>query len=172
MKKYFSIALVLCIISGFCALLIASVNELTKSIIIENKINAENKACRDIYNDLEFNVINQNNDNIDKLWEAKDGNTTIGYIYKVSGKNAYGMIEVLVGINIDGSIKKIVLVTNTQSFAKNVNEHVDQNYNSNEGLTSLDNIDVKCGATYGAKLVKTLVQLALDDFNGGSSHGE
>ena len=168
--KYFKTALVLCLICGICALLIASINLLTAPIIENNKIKTQDKACSEIYPNMNYEEVELNNasSEIEKKWIAKDGDTLKGYIYSVSGKNSYGNISLLVGINTDGSVERVVLTTNTQSYARVVKNHVADVYN-NGHVTSLDDVDVKCGATYGATLVKELIQVAVNDYLGGNN---
>ena len=91
----------------------------------------------------------------------------IGYVYTVSGSNAYGVIELLVGINVDGELESVQFLTNGQSFNVQTETHVNGSYTS--GLTSSDvnNIDVNCGATYAAKLVKELVKACFADSQQG-----
>ena len=169
--KYFKTAIVLCIICGLCAVLIAFINYLTAPIIEKNKIEAQNKACSEIYPNSQYEEVGLDgaNDAIEKKWHAT-GNGTEGYIYSLSGRNAYGTISLLVGINLDGSVEKVVLTTNTQSFASKVKNHVKSTYN-NGPVADLASVDTTCGATFGATLVKELIQIALDDYLGGNNNG-
>ena len=168
--KYFKTAIVLCIICGLCAVLIAFINYFTAPIIEKNKIEAQNKACSEIYPGLTYEEVELNGTDsaIEKKWIAKDGDTVKGYIYSLNGKNSYGNISLLVGINLDGSAEKVVLTENTQSFASKVKNHVKSTYN-NGATADVDNVDVKCGATFGATLVKELVLIAVNDYIGGNN---
>lgn len=168
--KYFKTAIVLCLICGICALLIAFINTFTAPRIAENKIKAQEKACSEIYPNMEYEevALNSANDAIEKKWVAKENGVVKGYIYSLNGKNAYGNISLLVGINLDGSTQRVVLTTNTQSYAKKVKDHVNSSYNSGQ-VSDVNSIDVKCGATFGATLVKDLVTIAVNDFLGGNN---
>ena len=168
--KYFKTAIVLCIICGLCALLIAFINFFTAPIIEENKIKTQNKACSEIYPGLTYEEVDVSglNEAIEKKWVAKDGDIVKGYIYSLNGKNSYGNISLLVGINLDGSAEKVVLTTNTQSFASKVKNHVKATYN-NGAISDVNSVDVKCGATFGATLVKELVLIAVNDYKGGNN---
>lgn len=169
--KYFKTAIVLCIICGLCAVLIAFINFLTAPVIKNNKVKAEAKACSEIFPNMEYEEVelNANTDTaIEKKWLAKENGIDVGVIYSVSGRNAYGNISLLVGISkADGSVKKVVLTTNTQSYAKVVKNHVNSAYNSGNQVF-VDDVDVKCGATFGATLVKELIQIAVSDYLGGN----
>ena len=168
--KYFKTAIVLCLICGLCAIIIAFINYFTSPIIKENKIKAQEKACSEIYPNMTYEEVELNgaNEAIEKKWVVKDGETVKGYIYSVSGKNAYGNISLLVGINLDGSAEKVVLTSNTQSYASKVKNHVKSTYN-NGAVADIDNVDVACGATFGATLVKELVLIAVNDYKGGAN---
>lgn len=168
--KYFKTAIVLCLICGLCAVLIAFINYFTSPIIKENKVKAEAKACSEIYPNMEYEEVELANadSSIEKKWAAKENGEIKGYIYSVSGKNSYGTISLLVGINLNGSTEKVVLTTNTQSYARIVKNHVKATYN-NGPVIDVDNVDVKCGATFGATLVKELIQVAVNDYLGGNN---
>ena len=168
--KYIKTAIVLCLICGICAVLIAFINTFTAPKIAENKIKAQDKACSEIYPNMEYEeiAIDGADEAIEKKWAAKENGVIKGYIYSLNGKNSYGNISLLVGINLDGSTEKVVLTTNTQSYAKTVKKHVNSSYN-NGPVSDLDSIDVKCGATFGATLVKELVTIAVNDYKGGNN---
>ena len=117
----------------------------------------------------------------------KDGNV-LGYIYTVSGKNSYGEVSLMIGIT-DDKVIDVEFLTNTESFASTVNSHVKSNYPSSsdsviilnpyEGkediyvsdltIDEVSNIDTKCGATFGATLVKAMVEACLNEAKGGNS---
>ena len=168
--KYFKTAIVLCIICGLCAVLIAFINFFTAPIIKENKIKAQNKACSEIYPNMTYEEVEIENANeaIEKKWVVKEGDTIKGYIYSLNGKNSYGNISLLVGINLDGSAEKVVLTANTQSFASKVKNHVKSTYN-NGAIADVNSVDVNCGATFGATLVKELILIAVNDYKGGNN---
>ena len=190
--KNFKISATLGIISLVCALLIALVNMLTSPIIAANDKKTELETCKAIF--AEYNEdssesksdsdLSGKNEAIIKIIYAKDSNKTdLGTIYKVTGKNAYGTITLMVGINADNQVCQVEFIENGQSFASTVNNHVLASYPSSESTdvhvgaysagntekvgtldsANVDSIDVKCGATYGATLVKDLVKIALDD---------
>jgi hypothetical protein len=177
------------IISLACALLIALVNLVTSPIITKHDKETEVSACKEIFSEYDednfFEVENLDgkDSRILKIFLVKDNDNVEGSIYKVSGKNAYGTITLMVGITKENTVKQVVFIENGQSFASTVNNHVSSNYPSAEStdvhlgaapkassssagelsLSSVAGIDVKCGATYGATLVKELVTVALED---------
>ena len=94
----------------------------------------------------------------------------------------------MVAISENNSVHQVEFLENGQSFASTVKSHVKSSYNSSKedvyelnpysskeeinigDLTQddVDDIDVKCGATFGATLVKELVNIALSDAKGGN----
>lgn len=184
--KYLKISAVLASIALVCALIIAAMNLLTSPIIAKNNAESEQKTILSIYESYDqeksqtFDGPFGNYIESKILAKDKDGNE-LGYVYKVSGKNAYGNISLMVAIK-DGKVYQIEFLENGQSFASTVDKHVSENYPSSakksielgfsseakrfEGELSKEDvadIDVSCGATYGAKLVRELVNAALDD---------
>lgn len=173
--KYFKTAIVLTLIAGICAALIASINLLTGPIIENNAKEKKAALCQEIFANYDADnskIYSEgfNSSYIVEKVEAYDSSSNlIGYIYTVSGSNAYGVIELLVGINADMTLNGVRFVTNGQSFSTETEAHVNGSYNS--GLTSSDvaNIDTACGATFAAKLVQELVNAAFADCNGGGN---
>jgi len=160
-NKYLNCALVLGLIGGISALLIGVANAITSQKIKDNETAKEKSALKEIYGDATYEdpEILEGKTYLVKLYTAKVEQTEIGFVYKAAGKNSYGEISLLVGINPNGEHGKIALVTNTESFASVIKEsYVDL---LNKGKITLD--DVKCGATYGATLIKNMVNEAQND---------
>lgn len=178
MKKYTITALVLTLIAGICAALIASVNLLTGPIIEKN--NQEKKAdlCREIfdtYNSDKSNVDEEVKGSIQEKIEAYDeSGKFLGYIYTVGGSNAYGQIVLLIGITPEMKLAGVEFLTNGQSFSSEAETHLNTQYKDNmtlDDVLSLDltKSDVTAGATYASKLIRSLVQEAFDDAKGGKN---
>ena len=186
--KYFKVSVVLAAIALVCSVIIAAMNLVTAPVIASNKAETELQTIQKIFADYsdEKSAKEENvSDSITKkiLASDKDGNV-LGYVYIVTGKNAYGTITLMVAIK-DGNLYQVEFVTNEQSFASTVEKHLHSSYPSSDkksievGFTSdsglskvgplsednVDNVDVKCGATYGAKLVKELIKVAFDNYN-------
>lgn len=190
MKKNFIISGILAAIALVCALCIAGVNMFTSTIIADNAAKTELDTCKSIfsdYDDEKSEEIAVDNSYITKKVLAKNSSSEeLGYLYTVSGKNAYGTITLMVAIQ-NGKVYQVEFLENGQSFASTVASHVKENYPSSkdevvyplikpsdtpevgalEGA-QLEGIDTSCGATYGANLVKELVTVALEDAKGGN----
>ena len=185
--KYLKTASVLAVISLICAAIIAAFSLLTSQKIKDNSKQKEQETYKVIYDDYSYSKDVTKNlsketldyDLIEKAIIAYDvNNNELGTIFTVTGKNSYGTISLMVAVN-DGNVYKVEFLANTESFASKVNDYVKSNYpssktdaiyigindsNSNDiDSLSIDNVsdmDTKCGATYGALLVKKLVLAA------------
>ena len=195
MKKNIIISVILGTIALFCALLIALVNMVTSPTIDTNNKQKELDTCQAIFEAYdsgeseELDISNADSRITKKILAKDSSGTTIGYLYTVSGKNAYGIITLMVAIK-DDSVYQVEFLENGQSFSQNVENHVKNQYPSSEtsdihvgfyddsqsevGSLSIDDVkeldlnnsDVTCGATFGAKLVQQLVLVALTDTRG------
>lgn len=170
-KSYLKTGLILAAITAICGIMIALLNGVTAPIIEENNYKKEQETLALIFDGATFEnlEIKENDSKINKVYLAKINDEILGYVYLVSGKNAYGTIELMIGIS-DGSVCAVEIITNTQSFSKVVNQYVNDLDNLDINNQNIDDLDVKCGATYGAKLVKELINVALDHYQGGYLH--
>jgi hypothetical protein len=191
MKNYLRISSVLGLIAAVCALLISGMYLLTSKTIKANEAALELKTCQAIFSSYDDNMkeeIEVDSDKIIKKVLAKDSSgSELGYLYTVSGANSYGGITLMVAIDMEGKVLQVEFLSNGQSFAGTVEEHVKKNYPSSSddviyigikpeaiepvGSLTYDDvqkIDTVCGATFGADLVKELVNAALNDANGGN----
>ena len=167
MKQYLKVAVVLTLIASICAVLIALLNLVTAPIIEKNAYEKEQNTLSVMFSNAEFTEVdhNENYQEIEKKFVAKSKNdqTELGYVYIVSGKNAYGMVRLMVGVK-DGKTVKVEIMDNTESFKKNVNTFIDEKIKSSElSIEDAEKLDVKCGATYGAKLVQSLIKIVLEE---------
>lgn len=170
-KSYLKTGLILAAITAICGIMIALLNGVTAPIIEENNYKKEQETLALIFDGATFEnlEIKENDSKINKVYLAKINDEILGYVYLVSGKNAYGTIELMIGIS-DGSVCAVEIITNTQSFSKVVNQYVNDLDNLDINNQNIEDLDVKCGATYGAKLVKELIKVALDHYQGGYLH--
>ena len=164
-KKVFLTAFTLMMVAGIAGALIVCLNLFTEPIIDQNNLQIEEAKKQEIYPEATFEEIKMNVEGEDLIvYRAKKDGETLGYVYKMSGKNAYGAITMLVGINKDGVVKRSVIMENTESFATDINKQFNNRYHKDMTKDDINNVDVKGGATYGAKLIKELINQALDIF--------
>ena len=165
-NKYLLCALTLCAIGAVSAGLIALTNEITHDIIIENENKMVKKALEEVLPDAE-KFSEEKNDffffffYLQKYYIAYGNNDEqLGYVYLTSGSNQYGQIKMMVSIS-NNEIGQISIVSNTQSFASTLEEGYIVPYQN--GNICIE--DVKCGATFGAKLIKEMAEEARYDYS-------
>ena len=165
-KKYLITALTLGAIAMCAGALIGATDLITRDRIAENETKKINASFVEIYGEGTTGTENESfNYNeytyLKSQYEifSSDG-ASIGMAYRTLGSNAYGKISLIVGF-VNGSGYRYVyygisVVINEQSFATTLEDNFlipVQN-----GDREVD--DVKCGATYGATLVKNMINEA------------
>ena len=165
-KKYVLTAVTLGLIAMASGLLIGATNLITADRIAENEVKKINAGFVEIYEEevtgKEDEAFNYNDYTYLKARYdiVNSDGINIGMAYRTLGSNAYGKISLIVGF-INGSglryvYKGISVVTNEQSFATTLED----NYLIPIQNGERDLEDVKCGATYGATLVKDMIKEA------------
>ena len=99
---------------------------------------------------------------LDSYFSVTDQNNQIGTVFITSGSNAYGNINMAIGINYDesGTLGVMKLIENGQSFASILQSNYVDKYNNGE----IGIYDTSCGATYGAILIKDMALQAQEYF--------
>ncbi len=177
MKKYTLTALVLMLIAGICAALIASVNLLTAPIIEKNNGDKTAQLCKEIFPDYDASASSvvtegfSSNYIVEKIIANDRSSTLLGYIYTVEGSNSYGQISLLVGIHKDYRLAGIRMITNGQSYSNETETHLNTQYHPDMTLDDVLNLDltdtdVTAGATFASKLIQSLVSAAFQDATG------
>lgn len=171
-KKYVVTSIVLATIGAVSGGLIALANLATAAKIEQNTIDKTNRGLAEIFVDSTFNEIKDDRvaDPIITYYEALKGTERQGYVFYTSGSNMYGNISMLVGLVYNSSTseyesKSISLINNTQTYAT----EVVQNYVV--PLNNGENPDVKCGATYAAKLIKGMIDESVNFANTNLKEG-
>ena len=174
-KKYLMTAIILGAIAMSSGLLIGGAHLITKDPIAQNEINKINSGLGEIYeqkvtvekdgditaeqrkeNELKF---------VEHIYYINDeNNNSIGRAFKTSGSNSYGKITLIIGFDNNAVYKGLSIIVNEQSFASTL---VDEYITPIEEAEDKDRAiaDVTCGATYGAKLVRDMINNAGDAFN-------
>ena len=179
MKKYVLTAVTLGLIAAGGALLIAGTNMLTRDTIEANKTKTINNGLAAIYDveSLKTDTANLPEDKkfdyvINEYYVVKDeADAPLGYAFKTEGSNSYGKVSLIVGFNASYVYKGVAVVENGQSFASTLKKkYLDPLVK--EGKT-VDEVDVSCGATYGAKLVRSMVNSATEaaEYLKGANNG-
>ena len=100
------LGLILCIISLIASGLLALANDVTAPIIAEQQIAADDAARKQIIPDAELfeKVEGDFGPGVVEVYKAMKGSEEIAYIVKTLSKGYAGDIEIISGINLDGTI--------------------------------------------------------------------
>ena len=167
-KKYVLTAITLGLIAMASGLLIGATNLITAERIEKNNQLKIEKGIKEVLqtsdNPYIYEMDNGSLDGykyLDKCYGVqadKDTPSFVGVAFLTSGSNMYGKVSLIIGFGADQSFKGVYFVTNEQTYASTlVENYIDP---INAGTREIE--DVKCGATYGATLVKDMINEAKD----------
>lgn len=171
-------ALVLVIIGGFSGLAIWATNEATFETIQENARIKEENFYKEIFElDSDFEIEFEKTDldgtiNQEVVIKDKITKEVIGTIYRGYDKNSYGDITVLVGIDLEGSISKVIIsdTSNTPNYVKKITKRTDTvpSYLDHFTGQSYDSVtvDSSTGASYSYGSVSKIVEAATNAYGG------
>ena len=161
-KKYILTAVTLGAIAMCAGALIGATDLITRDRIAANEANKINAGFAEIFGD---GATGQEDENFEyssytylkaKYTILDSSGTEIGSAYRTLGSNPYGKISLIIGFTSDKAYKGLSVVINEQSFATTLEE----NYLTPLSKGEREIEDVKCGATYGATLVKDMINEA------------
>ena len=161
-KKYILTAVTLGVIAMAAGALIGATDLITRDKIAENEANRINQGFAKVFgegaNGQEDTTFEYNNYTYLKAkYAIYDANgAEIGSAFRTLGSNSYGKISLIIGFTNDNAYKGLSVVINEQSFATTLED----NYLTPLSKGKRDISDVSCGATYGATLVKNMIDEA------------
>ena len=160
-KHYIIVSLTLGIIAAGSAALIGVTNMVTRDKIAQNELNSIRNGIYKIYGDsaeisLEKDIENESYSYVLKAYEISVESKEAGYAFRTTGSNMYGKVSLIVGFDTASKFKSLEIITNEQTYAATLVDNYIVPLNSHER----DINDVNCGATYGAKLVRDMVEQA------------
>ena len=162
------IALVLLLICGVMAGLLALVNGFTADKIAANEAAKELAAISEIFGEgITLTAVEgELSGDITKLQKAERAGTVAGYAVNVTGSGFGGDIEMIVGVSGSGEVLgvKILSMSETPGLGSKagVASFLDQ-FKGNTGPFSVSgNIDAISGATVSSKAVAAAVNAALE----------
>lgn len=159
-------ALKLLLISAVTALLLSGVNALTKDTIAENDAKEKSAAIAAIFPDSDSSEsADVTIDGVNGVWLVTSGGDILGYAASVSPLGFGGALDMMVGVNSDGTIAgmKIVSHSETPGLGSRVDDpdYLSQ-YTGKSGTLSLGNgIDAITGSTISSKAVLEAANRAL-----------
>lgn len=178
--KIFKTALVLTLIGLACGLLIGISNHITAPVIAENKRKAELKAFEVLFPGLE-SADPSSADPQGLIYEVLDVTVAgqyAGRLYKGSSTNAYGKIDVLIGIDKNGVITGVQFLELDQTAS--VKGIIEENSLAYKGK-SIDSIDLDdliipsssnnpfdtaSGASFGSTTMRLIIKDAILSHSG------
>ena len=157
-KHYIITAISLGVIAAASAGLIGVVNLITRDQIKKNEEKKFNDGITAIFGENKTTSLFVNATNSGTVsasyFVKNEEQSTIGWAIRTDGSNMYGKISMLVGFEYEHKdFIGIYVITNEQSYASTLVENYIDPLNGKE--IQLD--DVSCGATYGAKLVREMI---------------
>ena len=154
-KKYIVTAITLGVIAASSGALIGATNLIIKNRIAQNEKNKINAGIVEIFGE---NASVGDPSKIENHKYVKEGYTVwingyaSAFAYKTTGSNAYGKISMIVGFNLDCTFAGVYMISDEQTYASTLEDNYVTSINSGGNVD-----DVKCGATYGATLVKDMI---------------
>ena len=154
--------------------LIGVTDLLTRDTIAKNEVKKINEGFANVFgegaNGKEDENFEYNNFTYLKAkYAIYDANgTEIGSAFRTLGSNSYGKISLIIGFTSDNAYKGLSVVINEQSFATTLED----NYLTPLSKGKRDISDVSCGATYGATLVKNMIDEATNAITPASEASE
>ena len=159
-KKYALTSITLGLSAASGALLIATTNMFTKEAIAKNEQNKINSGITEIFgNNATVTETNSVDSNVYKFVTIRYVvSDNLGWAFRTDGFNSYGKVSLIVGFDSNFIYEGLSVITNEQSFATTLNK----NYIKviQDGSKTVDDVSVSCGATYGAKLVRDMINEA------------
>lgn len=162
-KKYILTGVTLGSIAAVAAGLISVTNLVTAKKIKQNEEIAVNQGISSIFGENQIKkdeggVSDRNY--VTYFYEVdykESGLEMHGYAFKCEGSNMYGKIALIAGFNAKSEFMSLYLVKNEQTYASTL---VDNYINPVNSHNKDYETDVSCGATYGAKLVRDMLNEA------------
>lgn len=173
MKENLKLGATLLAITAIAGLILAFAYDITKAPI-EAKAKADQAAAMKVVLEAEeFTELDDiTNENITGLFEAKTGGNAAGYVLQVNSSGYGGKIELMVGINGEGALSGIEILSHTEtpglgSKAKDDPAFAAQ-YKGLPAETELavgSDIQAITGATITSKAVTNGVNTAINYYN-------
>lgn len=175
-RHFLAVGGILCGVSAVAALAIGLTNMVTAPLIAENQEAAIQEALSTCFsNDIDVfsdDIAVEGKDYVYSYrisYSNEEKTETYGYIFRGTGSNTYGSVDIAIGLRNDESGElvygKIGMIENTESYKTILENKYVSVYNANPSSDTLN--DVNCGATKGANLIRKIVNEAVDMFENG-----
>ena len=169
-KHYILTAVTLGSIAAVAAGVIGLTNLITKDRIAKNEQIRIQNGIKEVFGKdseilNEFKISDKNYEYLVYGYEVKNETDNLsGYAIRTLGSNMYGKISLIVGV-YDNSTEyvfgKLSVVVDEQTYASTLEDEYINVINGDS--SKID--DVSCGATYGAKLVRNMIEMTVSYAN-------
>lgn len=168
-------AVILFLITGIAALILAVVNNFTEPIIAENSAKKQEEAMQRVLKDAEFSKENladkAEDSDVSEIYEAQKDGAAAGYVVMVNPNGYNGAISMVVGIDTEGKVSGVDIISQSETpglGANCVKEEFKDQFIGKSGEISVvkndagdDEIDAITSATITSKAVTSGVNKAL-----------
>lgn len=112
-------AVILFLITGIAALILAVVNNFTAPIIAENSAKKQAAAMQNVLKDAEFSeenlAENVDDPDISEIYKAQKDGSAAGYVVMVNPNGYNGAISMVVGIDAEGKVSGIDIISQSET---------------------------------------------------------
>ncbi|NBG88960.1 RnfABCDGE type electron transport complex subunit G [Isachenkonia alkalipeptolytica] len=171
MREIIKLGLILLVITSVAGLILGGVNSMTADIIEERAIEESMEAIEAFFPGLEEAGIIEDGDIlaydlVEEVYEVSEGGNVIGYTIKTVANGYDGPIEVLTGINMDGEITGIEIISQTETpgLGDRITEEDFKDQFEGQSSDSEVEVDVLSGATVSSDAVVNGVNAAANVF--------
>ncbi|HAK42040.1 MAG TPA: electron transporter RnfG [Clostridium sp.] len=173
MKENLKLGAILLAITAIAGLILAFAHDITKAPI-EAKAKADQAVAMKVvleaeeFTDLTDDITNES---ITGLFEAKTGGNAAGYVFQVNSSGYGGKIELMVGINGEGAVSGIKILSHTETpglGSKAEDPTFTEQFKGLPSETELavgSDIQAITGATITSKAVTNGVNTAINYYN-------
>lgn len=194
MKHAIKVSLILAAMAAVPALALAGLNLLTQPVIDANEVAKQEKALKSVFLGYENPIVSMNEKKevqqgmVEAYWPVDpegDGSLN-GRAYLVSGRNGYGDVSLMIGLRNDqGSFPLcgLNILSNTETYGPVLEEEYLSKIQawigkaasgeaSQDQVTAFVHDGVVCGATYGAKLCRDMIDGAVAHYASTAEGGQ
>ncbi len=173
MREIIKLGLILLVITSVAGLILGGVNSMTAEIIEERAIEESLEAIETFFPDSDdANVVDDGDvlayELVEEVYEVLEGENVIGYTIKTVANGYDGPIEILTGINMDGEITGIEILSQTETpgLGDRITEEDFKEQFAGQSSDSELEVDALSGATVSRNAVVNGVSAATDVFEG------
>lgn len=173
MREIIKLGLILLVITSVAGLVLGGVNSMTAGIIEERAIEESMEAIETFFPDSDDAGILDDGDMlaydlVEEIYEVFEGDNLVGFTIKTVANGYDGPIEILTGINMDGEITGIEILSQSETPGlgdRITEEDFKDQFEGQSSDTELE-VDALSGATVSRNAVVNGVNAATDVFEG------